>query len=216
MTRPARLYTPSEAAAVSGLRLKAVNNLIDKHIVDVAPPIRGGRAPRRYLTHSHLLCMRLEHFLAGSLPVERRQRLFEEVAAHPNAKMVKASSVLHVDVAEARKDVDARVRDLEEAEAWIHSDPAIMGGEPVFKGTRIPVYSIAAMLDAGADCEDLLSGYGGLDVRKLNLAQLWVAAHPRRGRPKRLLDRGVTPTSSKRISLKGDPLKIAKDAVGSR
>lgn len=216
MTDRERLYTPSEAAAVSGLRLKAVNNLIDKHIVDVARPLRGGRAPRRYLTHSHLLCMRLEHFLAGSLPVERRQRLFQEVAAHPEARMVKANSVLHVDLAEARREVDARLEDLEEADRLIHSDPAIMGGEPVFKGTRIPVYGVAAMLEGGADRDDLLSGYTALDARKLDLAQLWVAAHPRRGRPKRLADRGVAPSSSKRVTLKGDPLKGAKGAAGAR
>ena len=201
-----RLYTPAEAAAVSGLGLKAVNNLIDKHIIDVARPAVGGRAARRYLTHSHLLCMRLEHFLAGTLPVERRQQLFEEVDAHPDTQMIKANTVLHVDVAEARREVDARVRELEAAEAEIHSDPAVLSGEPVFRGTRIPVYGVAAMLDAGAPPDELLLGYPALDARRLALARLWAAAHPRRGRPKRLSQQGVPSASRKTVALKGDPL----------
>jgi uncharacterized protein (DUF433 family) len=206
MAGTARLYTPSEAAAVSGLRLKAVNNLIDKQIVDVIRPDRTGLVGRRYLTKQHLLCMRLEHFLAGSLPVERRQRLFQEVAADPDARTIQANSVLHVDLVEARREIEARVRGLEEAEALVHSDPGILGGEPVFRGTRIPVYAIAAMVEAGADRESLLDGYGALDARKLDLALLWTAAHPRRGRPKRLIDRGVPPTSTKRVTLGSDSL----------
>lgn len=208
-----RLYTTTEAAAVSGLALKAVNNLIDKHIVDVARPTEGGaRSARRYLTHSHLLCMRLEHFLAGSLPVDRRQSIFREVAAKPDAAMVQANSVLHVDVAKARREVEARVHDLEEAESLIQVDAGTLGGEPVFKGTRVPVYGVAAMLDAGADRDEILSGYPKLDARKLDLALLWAAAHPRRGRPKRLADHGVKSSSTKRVVLKGDPL--AKAASG--
>src|ERR1700690_1622423 len=76
----------------------------------------------------------------------------------------------------------ARMRDLDEAERLIVIDKETLGGEPVFKGTRIPVYSVVAMLDAGADVAELLSGYPKLDGRKLELGRLWTAAHPRRGR----------------------------------
>lgn len=213
MAQYARLYTPAEAAAVSGLGLKAVNNVIDKHIVDVSRPTAQGARSRRYLTHSHLLCMRLEHFLAGSLPVERRQSLFREVSTQPDMSMVRANSLLHVDVAEARREVDARIRDLEDAEAAIAVDPETLGGEPVFKGTRIPVYAVVAMLAAGVDRDELLSGYPRLDARKLDLAALWTAAHPRRGRPKRLADHGVKPISSKRVTLKSDPMASSASAT---
>ena len=37
-----RLYTPSEAAAVSGVGVKAVNNAIDKRIVKTAPGFASG------------------------------------------------------------------------------------------------------------------------------------------------------------------------------
>jgi uncharacterized protein (DUF433 family) len=128
------------------------------------------------------------------------------VAAKPTAKTVKADELLIVDVGEARKQVDRGVRDLEAAEAMVSRDKGTLGGEPVFKGTRIPVYGIAAMLEAGASAEDLLSGHPKLTERMLELARIWVAAHPRRGRPKSLSDLGLKIRSTKRVPLESSPL----------
>jgi uncharacterized protein (DUF433 family) len=98
------------------------------------------------------------------------------------------------------------VRDLEAAEAVVTKDKATLGGEPVFRGTRIPVYGIAAMLDAGATAEELLSGYPKLTERLLDLARIWATAHPRRGRPKLLSDLGLTLKNTRTVARKGDPL----------
>jgi uncharacterized protein (DUF433 family) len=144
--------------------------------------------------------------VGDTLSAERRHRLFVAIAAKPTAKTVKADELLIVDVGEARKQVDRGVRDLETAEAVVAKDKATLGGEPVFKGTRIPVYGIAAMLEAGASAEELLSGYPKLTERMLELARIWVAAHPRRGRPKSLSDLGLKTKSTKRVPLKSDPL----------
>jgi uncharacterized protein (DUF433 family) len=212
MPDAARLYTPAEAGAVSGLNLKAVHNAIDKHIVEPVAKFSGApagevkRVGPRFLTSGDLLLLRVWRGVGDALSAERRQRLFVAIAAKPAAKTVKADELLIVDIAEARKQVDRRVRDLEAAEAMVIKDKATLSGEPVFKGTRIPVYGIAAMLDAGATADDLLSGYPKLTERMLGLARMWAAAHPRRGRPKSLSDLGLTLKSTRRVSRKGDPL----------
>jgi len=83
---------------------------------------------------------------------------------------------------------------------------------------RIPVYGIAAMLNAGATADELLSGYPKLTARMLDLARIWSAADPRRGRPKSLSDLGLTMTSTRRVARKGDPLagrsQAAESSVG--
>jgi uncharacterized protein (DUF433 family) len=213
MADAARLFTPAEAGAVSGLDLKAVHNAIDKRIIDPVssatpgrPALGRSRGAHRLLTAEDLVQLRLWRGVGGALTAERRQRLFREVAAHPEAATVKADDLLIIDVGEARKQVDRGVRDLEAAELMVHKDKSVMGGEPVFKGTRIPVHDVAAMLSAGADREELLRGYPSLDARMLDAALIWAIAHPRRGRPKRLRDYGLTPLSSKRVALKPDPL----------
>jgi uncharacterized protein (DUF433 family) len=217
MANAARLFTAAEAGAVSGLKLKAVHNAIDKRILEaVAKPINPTRSPkrteRRYLTGEDLVYLRVWRGVGDSLSAERRTRLFGAIAAEPEAKTVKADELLIVDVGEARRQVERGVRDLEAAEAIVVKDKATLGGEAVFKGTRIPVYGIVAMLDAGASAEELLSGYPKLTERMIELARVWVCAHPRRGRPKSLKDLGLAVRSTRRAPLKGDPLPSAGNA----
>lgn len=208
MSAAARVYTPAEAAAVSQIGIKAVHNAIDKKIVDT---VSEGVAPaesvrRRGLTGESLLRLKLWYGVGSTLAMERRQRLFEAIKAKPAAKTVKADDLLIVDVAEARKQLNARIRDLNEAETMIGQVKGVMGGEPVFKGTRIPVRMIASMLTQGTRQADLLEGYPSLNARMIELATIWTAAHPARGRPKKLSDQGVKVKSTKRMTLKGDPL----------
>lgn len=206
-----RLYSPSEAAALSGVAIKAVNNAIDKRIVRAVrmSPAKSGRATPRALSEGDLLRLKLWYEVGDILSQERRERLFAAIEERPSARHVKADNLLIIDVAEARKEIAARTRELTAAEAAIVRDKQVMGGEPVFKGTRIPVRLIAAMLDEGASEVEILDGYPALDSRALTLAKIWVAAHPRRGRPKSLKDKDFTPQSIKRISLGSVHTKVS-------
>ncbi len=65
------------------------------------------------------------------------------------------------------------------------SDPEIMRGTPVFKGTRIPVDLVADMLAQGATAEEILESYPTLSMGKIAIAPLYIRAFPRRGRPSR-------------------------------
>ncbi|WP_394065000.1 DUF433 domain-containing protein [Xanthobacter autotrophicus] len=200
-----RIYTPTEAAAVSGMAVKAVHNAIDKKIVETKADPRPSGAARRTLTREGLLHLKLWHGVGSALSAERREKLFEAIAAMPNAKTVRADELLIVDVGAARKQLDAQIRTLDEAEAAVHRRKDTLSGEPVFKGTRIPVRMVAAMLAQGASAEEILEGYPALAPRMLELAAIWVAAHPARGRPKTLDEQGVRLKSSQRLTLKGDP-----------
>ena len=217
MTATARIYTPAEAAAVSNVGLKTVHNAIDKRIVETVtrPASRHGRSSVRALTTDDLIRLKLWYGVGGILPADRRQRLFDAIKAEPSARTVRADEFLIVDVAEARRQVAARVRELDEAEAIIQRTKGIMGGEPVFKGTRIPVRMVAAMLSDGASDEEILDGYPKLSSRMLELAKFWVAAHPQRGRPKSLARLGYKLTSTQRASLKSDPQLLALKKAGT-
>ena len=41
----------------------------------------------------------------------------------------------------------------------IHSDPDIMGGTPVFTGTRVPLQNLIDSLEYGESIEDFLDGF---------------------------------------------------------
>lgn len=208
MPNAARQYTPAEAAVLSGIAVKAVHNAIDKRIIEGQSPSAAKRI-RRSLSAKDVLRLKLWHEVGAMLSQERRQRLFEEVEQRPDAKRVKADALVIIDVEEARRQIARRVRDLEAAEAAVTRNDALMGSEPVFKGTRVPVRLIAAMLDHGASEAEILDGYPALEARHLELARIWAAAHPRRGRPKTLADQGVEVRSQLRVPLEPAPTLAA-------
>jgi len=40
-----------------------------------------------------------------------------------------------------------------------HSDPKILGGEPVFVGTRVPIQSLFDHLEAGESIDEFVTGF---------------------------------------------------------
>ncbi len=44
-------------------------------------------------------------------------------------------------------------------EGVIHSDPEVLGGTPVFVGTRVPAQSLFDHLEAGDSIDDFLEGF---------------------------------------------------------
>jgi uncharacterized protein (DUF433 family) len=199
MVHALREYTPAEAAAVSGVAVKSVHNAIDKRIIAKRDARVGGRT----LTDDDLLRLKLWYGVGSILSAERRNRLFEAITDDPAAETVRADDYLIVDVARAREQLSARADALREAEALIRSVKGVSGGEPVFNGTRIPVRAIAGMRAQGASPEEILEGYPSLTARMIELAEIWTAAHPARGRPKTLGDHGLVMKSTKTIPLKG-------------
>ncbi len=43
-----------------------------------------------------------------------------------------------------------------------HSDPEIMGGTPVFTGTRVPVQTLLDYLEGGDTLDEFLDGFPGV------------------------------------------------------
>jgi uncharacterized protein (DUF433 family) len=64
-------------------------------------------------------------------------------------------------------------------------DEEVLGGTPIIKGTRVPVYDVAASMDAGFSMKRILSAYPGLDEKAVELAALYAEANPQRGRRRR-------------------------------
>jgi uncharacterized protein (DUF433 family) len=66
------------------------------------------------------------------------------------------------------------------SEQVVHSDPEIMGGEPVFVGTRVPLYNLFDYLEAGDSLEVFLEQFPSVSreqaIAALELAKEAVAA----------------------------------------
>ncbi|MCY1381812.1 hypothetical protein D9M69_697680 [compost metagenome] len=104
-------------------------------------------------------------------------------------------------MARAREQLAARAEALREAEQKIQAVKGVAGGDPVFNGTRVPVRMIAAMKLQGASTAEIVEGYPSVTARMVELAEIWTAAHPARGRPKKLSEQGLKVKSVKRLPL---------------
>jgi uncharacterized protein (DUF433 family) len=48
---------------------------------------------------------------------------------------------------------------MENLKGIVHSDPDILGGTPVFVGTRVPLQNLIDALEGGESIEDFLEGF---------------------------------------------------------
>lgn len=63
---------------------------------------------------------------------------------------------------------------MAELEAVVHSDPEVLGGTPVFKGTRVPVRNLIDYLEAGDSLDKFLDAFPSV-TREQAIAALEVA-----------------------------------------
>ena len=65
--------------------------------------------------------------------------------------------------------------------AVVHSDPDILGGTPVFVGTRVPVKSLYDYLEAGDSLDEFLDSFPPVSrdqaIAALELARSMTEAH---------------------------------------
>jgi uncharacterized protein (DUF433 family) len=178
------LFTPAEAAVLTRLSLKAVNNAIDKNLVPAV--VRPGTSDSgRFVDQRGLLALVLEYRLANRFFPELRRRLFVALASCPRQTVLSVDEgLVKVDLQQPRRDLAASLRQLRRARSLVVTDPDILGGDPVFRGTRVPVHSIAAMLEQGSTEADILKGYPRLTAQMVRLAPVFAQAYPVRGRPR--------------------------------
>jgi uncharacterized protein (DUF433 family) len=177
-------YTPAQASAVANLPLPAVHKLIERRLIRPRR-LRTGRSIQRMLSREQVLYLRLEAEGVRLLPIAARRAIAKKIESSPEIDTVilTEGSALIIQVKSVRLELDQDLKRLERAENMIVSDPEIMRGTPVYRGTRVPVELIAEMLSQGANVEEILDGYPALDSEKVELAPLYVQAFPRRGRP---------------------------------
>lgn len=132
-----------------------------------------------------LVYLRLEAEGVRLLPLAARHEVARAVVSKPEMRSVTVAggSALVIELEHTGQAVEQELKRLRKVQAMVIPDPEIMLGTPVFKGTRIPVELVAGMAARGTSIEEILAGYPALRREQVELAALYLAAFPRRGRP---------------------------------
>jgi uncharacterized protein (DUF433 family) len=175
------LFTPAEAAVLTGLSLKAVNNAIDKKTISAVPGEEGGRL----LDARALMSLSIERRLSAAIATpELRRKVFDALAEASRNVVSLEGGLIKIDLREPRRELAASLRDLRRARRMVITDPEILGADPVFRGTRVPVHVIAELVAQGSKPAELIGSYPRLTAEMIRLAPVYAAAYPLRGRPR--------------------------------
>ena len=204
------MLKPAEAALVAHVDLRDVHRIFDEHILpDDLLSAEDGRqvaAPA---------CSLISFYFesADALTSEKRRHVIAAAAARLAPLRARAfgmlaredwtmrEAFLTVDLAPFFLRAAQRMDRLDAARNMVVSDPEILGGMLVIRGTRVPVYDVAASLREGYSAASLLEHYPSLNAGQIELADVYAAANPSRGRPtgRRPLPKGAVLISEHRV-----------------
>ncbi len=204
------MLKPSEAAVVARVALRDVNRVIDEHILPESfVSVDDGR--RVAVTACTLIAFYFDS--AKRLTSEERLFAIREAGSrmHGFRTLALASLIgkdwivrdefLTIDLAPFVQRTKERMERLDAAREIVVSDPDVLGGSPVVRGTRVPVHDVAASVAAGIPTDRILAAYPSLDADKIELAAIYAEANPARGRPRATdeLSRGAIVIAERRV-----------------
>ena len=187
------MLKPSEAAVVARVALRDVNRVIDEHILpDGFFSLDDGRHV------AATACTLIAFYFDSAKRLTSEERLFaiREVGSrlHRFRSRALASLIeedwtvrhefLTIDLAPFVRRTKERMERLAAAREIVVSDPDVLRGAPVVRGTRVPVHDVAASVAAGLKMDRILAAYPSLDSDKVELAAIYAQANPTRGRPR--------------------------------
>ncbi len=189
----AEMLKPTEAAVVARVSVRDVHRMIDERILpETLVSLDDGR--RVLGAACGLVSFYFES--ADRLTADERRFAIQEAstllrpARLRNWRELVGSDwtirhgFLTVDLSSFMRETDEGLDRLAAARSLVVSDPEILGGTPVIKGTRIPVHDIAASVTAGIPFDRILKSFPALDLSKVDLARVYAEANPFRGRPR--------------------------------
>jgi uncharacterized protein (DUF433 family) len=179
--------SPREAAFATGLSEKTINQAIDREEVQLLPKRRQDER-ERMLGLPDLVYLLLRKDVGRLLSPEGKRRLRQQlghcVGEWQRPEVVTIGAV-EVRIGPEVEAIEQKLERIEHARSFVTTDPEVRAGEPVVRGTRIPVHMLGDLAEQGASREELLEDYPALTPEALDAALLYGRMYPRRGRPRR-------------------------------
>src|SRR5271170_3406408 len=137
--------TTSEAAVAAGVSVPQIHRIIDEKILP--EDLYSISQMRTFRTDA---CVLIAFYFetADQLTAQARLRTIRNAMAHCSGWAQWENCIVEDHLVTVRfhdiwKGVDTRLHQLMKAREAVTEDPEILGGIPVIKGTRVPVYDIA-------------------------------------------------------------------------
>lgn len=177
-----RVITVNEAAFAAGVSLKTVNQAIDREHVRTRELTRATDRAKRGIDATDAVYLSVREVLAPEVRAKLYRFLHGKPISELPAQFEAERVVLNLE--RAIREVRVRLELLGRIEERVEADPEVRGGEPVFRGTRTPVYTVARKVELGSTAEELFEDYPRLQPGDVELATQYAKLYPPRGRPR--------------------------------
>ncbi len=174
------MFTPTEAAA-----------LLDVPERRIRKEFEHGLLPKRkrpVLRFDALVYLQSLQNMEIELGVKDRKRLLRMVRGALRCakipRFIHLSGYLRLTFGAVVDGLAHRVRAFDAWKQQLVVDEEILGGEPVFPGTRLAVRNIGGLLSRDESAGQVMLDYPYLDDQDLEFAALYTRAYPRVGRPR--------------------------------
>lgn len=177
--KPPISLTLSEASYVVGRSSAVINKVVDRGVIRATLQRRGKSILRR-LGPAELRFLKLSGDLDKDFTPQGRRKLYEALRRLPTTTHRVTLGALELNLSDVDRQIESRLHRLEEVRAVV--DAGASGGEPMIRGTRVPVYVIAG-LARGQTVEEILEDYPSLTREQVEGAIEYATAYPKAGRP---------------------------------
>lgn len=183
--------TINEAAHLAGVSPKLIEKSVESGILraEKVLDILTRRTTRRLPLAAVPYLSAINDEWLRDLPIARKRRFWMLLSRHrlaAGARLVELhlneKITLDMEGLAGNRTRDALTYRMARDE-HLFSDPEILGGTPVIRGTRLTVYAILGRLEGGDTLADLSEDYPGIHETAFAAAETYARTHPLRGRP---------------------------------
>jgi uncharacterized protein (DUF433 family) len=194
----AELFSVSEAAAIAGVSPETIRTALEKKSIAPSSKRKTGKVVRYRFSVGDVLFMKVLVEFPFALSKEDKQSLAKILSrgnrtaarwSREGADLVYRSGDMQVSVecTAFRQKVARNLSAFRWGKRRIVSTPDVLGGEPVFRGTRIPLQHVASLFRKGVSEKEIAADFSALSPRDLAYAWLFSRFSERPGRPRKRL-----------------------------
>jgi uncharacterized protein (DUF433 family) len=194
----AELFSVNEAAAIAEVSPETIRTALDKKSVKPSHKRKTGKAVRHQFSVGDVLFVKLLVEFPFPLSREDKKALAQILArgdtrsshwSREGADLVYRSGKMQllVECKSFRQTVAKNLAAFRWGRRRVVSSPEILGGEPVFRGTRIPVQHVAALFRKSVPEKEIVEDFPSLSERDLAYARLFSRFGEKPGRPRKRL-----------------------------
>lgn len=192
------LFSLNEASAIAEIPPKAIRTALEKKIVKPSHRFRVGKAVRHQFSAGDVLFIKMLTEFPFALSKEDKNSLARVLAGgqrqathwsrHGSDLVYQFGKVqLRVDCTGIRQQLESNMAAYRWGKDRVTSSPELLAGEPVFRGTRIPVQHVAELFRKNVPEQEIAEDFPRLSARDLAYARLVSRLGQKPGRPRKKL-----------------------------